>query len=140
MTNDELKKLCDTATRGPWGIFSNVDNDEEYEKTGNENFEIGVIGPSFPDGRGICTPFICRTTKAPLIRERSPEGKRAIANAEFIAAAREAVPRLLTESVELRKVIERVLNWAIDLADGQLSSRGWDFEAQIRAIANGGDV
>lgn len=70
MTNEELRKLCDAATPGPWFTWRT---------------ERGRMSVQIPQG---------------WLLEMMPYGTAD--DAEFIAAAREAVPRLLDEVEKLR--------------------------------------
>jgi hypothetical protein len=80
MTDEELTRLAEAATPGPWHVLPN-----SITETSPGYWNIPVCGPDHS------TPAHCYGQK-----HRTP-------NADFIAAARDAVPRLLAEKVALRK-------------------------------------
>lgn len=99
-TRDQLRALADAATPGPW----------EYEWDEDEG-EITVrAGTARADEDGSA-PGSYVTTDMILEREDAwPEdsGEQYAADAEFIAAARTAVPALLDENAALRARIAAV--------------------------------
>jgi hypothetical protein len=84
---EELKKICEAATAGPW----------EAQLIDDAAHEIWIEGSGFHCRR--YPPYIHKP-------ERLHE---LLSNAEFIAAARDAVPRLVAEVERLRDLHGSVL-------------------------------
>lgn len=111
-TDEEIRKLCDAATPGPWNDEIDYDPSEAITRVAVVRDEVAVsqVAECFDS-----TPW---------------RDAQCIANAQFIAAARAIVPELLARAQKAEAERDAAL------ADGVLSRRVCDIENdrdQLRA-------
>jgi hypothetical protein len=97
---EELKKLCEDATPGPWEV--------KHQPTVGTAIYYDVSGPSEASGchRGLgdCNQMSCICYS--IIEDPQKT------DADLIAASRTALPELIAEVEFLTKVVEQMQEWA----------------------------
>lgn len=89
MTDDELRKLCEAALPGPWTAFGG-------------GASVGIVAD-----KGDNRLDMDGSVYVASVVHDQPRGIDGYANGKFIAAARDAIPRLLAEKEALVHDIER---------------------------------
>lgn len=94
MQND-LRALCDAATSGPWGYVPATERHGPYVTSD--------FGSDIADCYTMTRPDLCSVRNGGESKPVHFMGEMADANAKFIAAAREAVPALLSQVEALER-------------------------------------
>lgn len=108
---DRWKQLCAKATEGPWTTSFPWLSPEMQEESKDDFWHFSVFIDTKDTNKHLP---VCMTACMTAI-EKSPE-RDSEADADFIAAARTALPRLIAEVEEGRQHLEIILPMAIAYA------------------------
>lgn len=98
----EIQARADAATEGPWGAAKGATPDGKYLTTTKaEKEEFLRLSLNDDDAE------LWLVDNAEVIPAVTGDGPRAQANAEFIAHAREDIPKLLAELTRMEQALER---------------------------------
>ena len=93
----ELKALVEAATKGPWHVGFD-------DGSGAEDRQLWIVAWEQQDALGLNSTIVSGNDG-----DGAPTGVRSPADAAFIAAAREAVPRLIKQVDRLEAGIAQLL-------------------------------
>lgn len=148
MTDDELQKLCDAATPGPWEWRDDGDLYSTAKKTWQDQIictDSCVYPPrgnpeSLREAQEYAAKHPEDDSAGKYARKGLEETVAEPPDAAFIAASREAVPRLLAENKQLREALDESdksvgmgMDWVRELNPKAVTSAIWDCFVVARA-------
>lgn len=118
---EELKKLCEMATPGPWSY----DQDAEFYQ-GDDEYAQSYI--NIGDARWSSPVPMTGGDAAGLTND-----------AEFIAAARTAIPKLIAEIERLKALVEKEPDYCYDAENWEFTA-SWDDRCAVHGYGQGLDA
>lgn len=105
MKLEEIEKLCAEATRGPWKLCYHLES-HEHDSSCRCGYRGGIWG-------GDGDHMVCEMGSTIIKGEEGLEPPRydratELKNAEFIAASRELMPKLLAVAKEAKDLVDRL--------------------------------